>query len=198
MVAVRCVSTHWGLFHTPSLSSFLKGFEGWRRAWEQELLWALGIPCRIGMEHPRHLRTCEMIFAVGNSMIFEDFFWDSSWSYRGILVSATLVWLQVPSPLILYKILFGSAQTPCIFFSGIRYPECIGVSHLSAGMGCHKMGCFPISRRSWIPFRQVRSSRNYRSLLIWLTQRAWEPGCIAVDLLDMASICGFWVGWIPT
>ena len=26
------------------------------------------------------------------------------------------------------------------FFSGIRYPECIGVSHVSAGMRCHKMG----------------------------------------------------------
>lgn len=54
-----------------------------------------------------------------------------------IFVSATLVWLQVPSPLILCKILFGSAHTPFHFFSGIRYPECIGVSHLSAGMGCH-------------------------------------------------------------
>lgn len=157
------------------------------------------IPFRIGMEHPRHLKTCEMIFAVGNSMIFEDFFWDSSWSYRGILVSATLVWLQV---------LFGSAQTLCFFFSGIRYPECIGVSHVSAGMRCHKMGHhfphFPQVMDSIPPGEKQQKLQEFIDLIDPESLGAWmhRSGSVGYGkhlwLFFLGIHHWFVFGWIPT
>lgn len=133
------------------------------------------IPCRTGMQCPRQtrglVRWLGLLLEIPLDIFLDWIFWDSSWNCRTIQQ-----YLQLWSG---YRYLpFESIYDFVYFFSTQTLHAWMKIS--GAGHG-------------WF-FRQERTSRNCRSLLIWLIQRAGDPG-IQLQRPKRGGWSNFWLFW---